>query len=281
MPQYELQKGRQYELTIKGSGKGSYDSSMLTGTASASVRSADTRKGQLDHLTIRPGEASLRFETGAGSAPVLYDLKHQTGKVTRTAAITTTAKEGGEDEAELSGGTVRITHDGTPTTVSVALGAVGAGLPNSAQTAGLRVGRGQRLELTPRSWGALTGGVRYALKTKSGRVLRSGNVALRGGGKVALGAVKAKRKGKTLTVSGRVAKRGSNPQIVAVATVVKGGRTLRRKTGSLSGTKVKKGRFSIPIAVGSVPKGARVKVDVVLLDLSGALSTAKKSTIAR
>lgn len=281
VPQYELQKGRQYELTLKGSGKGSYDSSMLTGAATASVRSADTRKGQIDHLTIRPGEASLRFETGAGSAPVVYDLKHQTGKVTRTAAITTTAREGGEDEAELSGGTVRIAHDGAPATVSVALGAVGAGLPNSAQTTGLRVGRGQRLELTPRSWGSLAGGVRYALRTKSGRVLRSGNVALRGGGKVALGAVKAKRKGERLTVSGRVARRGSNPQIVAVATVVKGGKTLRRKSAGLSGAKVKKGRFSIPIAVGAVPKGARVKVDVVLLDLAGALSTARRSTVAR
>lgn len=68
VPQYQLKKGREYELTVKGTGKGSYTSSLLTGASTAAVRSIDTAKGQIDHVTIRPGEASLQFATGGSSA---------------------------------------------------------------------------------------------------------------------------------------------------------------------------------------------------------------------
>ena len=255
LPQYELQKGREYELTIKGTNKGAYDHSLLAGGAHASVRGVDTKPGQIDHVTIRPGEASLRFATGAGSAPVTYDLLDQAGKATRTASIAMTAREGGEDQTELSGGVLRLVHGGPATKATVTLASVGEGLPGSVQTAPMSVGRDQRLELKPRSWRALSGGVRYTIRTKTGRVLRRGTVALRTSTKVAVGSVKAKRRGKKLTVTGRVTKRGSAPVLVASATVVKGGKTLRRKTATLRGAMVKKGRFSLPVTVGSVPRG--------------------------
>jgi hypothetical protein len=281
MPRYELQKGREYELTIKGTNKGAYDHSLLVGGAHASVRGVDTKPGQVDHVTIRPGEASLRFATGAGSAPVTYDLLATAGKAMRTASIAMTAREGAEDDAELSGGVLRLAHDGPATKATITLGSVGAGLPGSVQTAPLSVGRDQRLELKPRSWSSLSGGVRYTVRSKSGRVLRRGTVRLRTSTKVAVTSVKAKRKGKKLTVTGRVAKRGSAPVLVASATVVKGGRTLRRKTATLRGAKVKKGRFSLPITVGGVPRGARVKVEVLLLDEAAGLATARRTVTVR
>jgi hypothetical protein len=281
MPQYELQKGREYELTIKGTNKGSYDQSLLAGGAHASVRGADTKPGQVDRVTIRPGEASLRFATGAGSAPVTYDLLSKSGKATRTASIAMTAREGAEDETELSGGVLRLVHDGPATKATIMLGSVGEGLPGSIQTAPMSVGRDQRIELKPRSWRTLSGGVGYVVKAKSGRVLRRGTVRLRTSTKVAVGSVKAKRKGKKLTVTGRVTKRGSSPVLVASATVVKGGKTVRRKTATLRGAKVKKGRFSLPVTVGSVPRGARVKVEVLLLDEAAGLATARKTVTVR
>ncbi len=129
-------------MTIKGASKGSYDSSTLSGGNDASVRGAETAKGQVDHVVVRPGEASLQFETGAASASVAYDLKTTNGKVVKTASIAMTAHDGGEDESELSGGTVRLAHDGGATKASVTLGSVGAGLPASVQTAPLALGRG-------------------------------------------------------------------------------------------------------------------------------------------
>jgi hypothetical protein len=281
IPQYELQKGREYELTIKGTNKGSYDHSLLAGGAHASVRGVDTKPGQVDHVTIRPGQASLRFATGAGSAPVTYDLLAKSGKATRTASIAMTAREGGDDEAELSGGVLRLAHDGPATKATITLGSVGEGLPGSVQTAPMSVGRDQRIELKPRSWRTLSGGVGYVVKAKGGRVVRRGTVRLRTSTKVAVGSVKAKRKGKKLTVTGRVTKRGSAPVLVASATVVKGGKVLRRKTATLRGAKVKKGRFSLPVTVGSVPRGARVKVEVLLLDEAAGLATARKTVTVR
>jgi hypothetical protein len=281
LPQYELQKGREYELTVKGINKGAYDHSLLAGGAHASVRGADTKPGQVDHVTIRPGEASLRFATGASSAPVTYDLLSKAGKATRTASIAMTAREGAEDDTELSGGVLRLTHDGPATKATITLASVGAGLPGSVQTAPMSVGRDQRLELKPRSWSALSGGVGYVVKSKSGRVLRRGTVRLRTSTKVAVGSVKAKRKGKKLTVTGRVTKRGSAPVLVASATVVKGGKTVRRKTTTLRGAQVKKGRFSLPVSIGSVPRGARVKVEVLLLDEAAGLATSRKTVTVR
>jgi hypothetical protein len=281
LPRYELQKGREYELTIKGTNKGSYDHSLLAGGAHASVRGADTKPGQVDRLTIRPGEASLGFATGAGSAPVTYDLLAKSGKATRTASIAMTAREGAEDQSELSGGVLRITHNGPATRATITLGSVGEGLPGSVQTAPMSVGRDQRLELKPRSWRTLSGGVRYTVRSKRGRVLRRGAVALRTSTKVAVGSVKAKRKGKRLTVTGRVTKRGGAPVLVVSATVVKGAKTVRRKTATVRGAKVEKGRFSLPVTVGSVPRGARVKVEVLLLDEAAGLATARKTVTVR
>ncbi len=280
-PQYQLKKGREYELTIKGTAKGRYDSSLLTGSSTASVRSIETAKGQIDRVTVRPGESSLQFATGASRAGVVYDLKQQRGKVTRTAAITTTAREGGSDEAELNGGTLRIAHDGAPTRVAITLGSVGAGLPANGETAPMTIGRDQRLDITPRSWSSLTSGVRYTLRAQNGRVIRRGNVSMRGSSKVALGKVSAKRSGRKLTVTGSVAKRGSAPMLAAVATVTKGGKVVRRKTAKLSGAKVKKGRFSLPITIGSVPKGSKVTAEVVLADPTGGGASVRKAVRVR
>jgi hypothetical protein len=254
---------------------------MLAGGAHASVRGADTKPGQVDHVTLRPGQASLRFATGASSASVTYDLVATAGKATRTASVAMTAREGAEDDTELSGGVLRIAHDGPATKATVTLGSVGAGLPGSVQTAPLSVGRGQRLELKPRSWGKLDSGVRYAVRSKSGKVLRSGTVKLPTSTKVAVASVKAKRNGKKLTVTGRVTKRGSSPLLVASTTVVKGGKTLRRKTATLRGAKVKMGRFSLPVTVGTVPPGARVRVEVLLLDEAAGLATARRTVTVR
>lgn len=279
--QYTLRKGREYELTIKGSGKGAYDSSLLTGSATASVHSVDTAKGQIDRVTIRPGEASLQFATGAKRSGVTYDLVSRRGKVTRTASINATAREGSSDEAELSGSTLRIAHDGSPTKISITLGSVGAGLPSNATTPKMTIGRGQKLDIKPGKWSELSSKVNYTLRAKSGRVIRRGKVRMHTSGKLALGKLKAKRKGNKLTVSGSVKKRGSAPVLVAVATVTKHGKRVRRKTARLSGSKVEKGKFSLSVKLGKLPRGAKVKVDVVLTDPTGGGATTHKKIRVR
>ena len=75
--------------------------------------------------------------------------------------------------------------------------------------------------------------------------------------------------------------RASSPLLVASVTVVKGGKTLRRKTATLRGATVKKGRFSLPLTIGRVPRGARVKVDVLLLDEAAGLATARRTVTIR
>lgn len=264
---YRLAHGRQYELTIKGTGKGAYDSSSLAGGGNASVRGVRTGKGQVDHLTLSPGEASLRF-AGAGKGTVLYDLKAKDGRTIRTAAIAISGG-GGTDEAALSGATVRLSHSGAPATARITLGSAGGALPSGATTAPITIGRGQRLELRPLSWTKLEGGARFTVRARDGRVVRRGVVRTRPTGSVALGAVSAKRSGRRVTVSGRVIERGASPVLAAIVTVKKGGRAIRHKTVTRRDGSVRKGRFSLPVTVGAVPSGARVTVTVLLADPSG------------
>ncbi len=266
LPEYELAKGHAYELTIKGAGKGAYDSSLLTGTGNASVRGAATAVGQVDRLTVRPGQASLRFATGAARSAVAYDLKSRAGRTTRTATIALTARSGAVDSAQLTGGTVRLGHDGPATRATVTLSSVDGALPSSAQLQPIAVGRGQRLELSPRSWSNVSRSVRYTVRDRRGRVLRRGTAKLKAPGRLALGAVAARRTGKKLTITGRVAKRGSTPVLAAVATVTKGGRQLRRRTVVRRDAAVRTGRFRLGLTLGSVPRGAKVSVEVLLSD---------------
>lgn len=185
------------------------------------------------------------------------------------------------DESQLTGGVLRLAHDGPATRASVTLGATGAGTPGSVELAPLKVGRGQKLELKPRSWSDLGRGVRFTVRSKSGRVVRRGNARLRPSHKVKLGAVKAKRKGKRVVVSGRIAKPGSAPMISAVATVVRRGKTLSRRAAVKRGKKVRRGHFSLPVKLGKVPRGARVEVEVLLIDESPGLATARRHLRAR
>jgi hypothetical protein len=281
LPEYVLAPGRGYELTVRGTRRGRYAHGLIGRGANARVTGAATSPGQEDRLTLRPGEAQLEFRTGATSAPVTYELAEEAGKGTRTATVAMTARRGGTDAAELGGGTLRLEHDGPPTTATVTLGSVGTALPSAATTAPLRVGRGERIEVRPRAWTDLGRGARMTVRNAKGRVLRRTNVRMRTTTKVALAGVAARRKGTRVTVTGRVAKRGSAPVLAAVVEVVRRGRVVRRRTVTRRGGAVRAARFSLPVTIGKVPRGASVRARVVLLDEAAGLASVRRTVRAR
>ena len=232
-------------------------------------------------MTVRPGAASLSFRTGAASAAVTYDLADADGKTTRTAAIRTTARRGGSDAAALAGGTVRLAHDGAPTTMRVTLGSVGAGSPMSVTTVPLAVGRGQRLELRPRTWSDLADGVRLTIRDRRGKVLRRGLAGLARMSTVAVNGLTARRRGAMVTVTGRVSKRGRAPVLNATAELVRGGKVLRRRATTRRGRDVTLGRFSLAIKLGRVPRNARLRVTVTLLDEAAQMAGVRRRVQTR
>lgn len=280
-PNYQLTPGREYVMTVRGNRAGRYDNGLLGRGAAATVRGAATVAGQEDRLRVRPGTAHLNFTTGAARAPVTYELADEAGKATRTALVQTTATKGAADEAELGGGTLRLKHDGASATARITLGSVGEGLPGSVVTAPLKLGRGERLELRPRSWRSLADGVRLTARNASGRVLRRGEVRLVTTKAVAIAGLRARRRGTKVTVTGRITKRGSAPVLVAAAELVRRGRVVRRRSGTLRGAAVKAGRFSVPIAVGRLPRGVRLRVTTTLLDEAAGLATVRRTVAVR
>ena len=265
-PTYVLSGGRSYTVNLRGTGGGSYEDGLVGGNAVATVSGASTAKGQRDQLTVQPGQATLGFRPAAGSSDATYNLAQKQGTVSRTASIALHTFAGGHDQTSLSGGAVTLTHDGPATTAAVTLGYAGPGLPSSVQTAPLSVGTGQSLRLTPRRWSDLSTGAGYVVKSASGKVLRRGTVRLRAVGKQSLTGVSAHRRQGQLTVAGRIGRPGADPLLAVAAQVIRGGKVLRSRSVKRVGGAVHAGHFSLSLAVGTVPAGARVKVTVLLVD---------------
>jgi hypothetical protein len=264
---------------VRGTGTGAYEQGLVGNGVSATVTGADTKPGQVDHLVVRPGQAQLGFSSGGKRSSLVYELAAKEGKATRTATVALTARSGGHDQTSLASGTLSIAHDGPPTTATVTLGSVGDSLPGGVQTAPVRLGAGQTLALTPRSWKALDRGARYAVRARGGKVVRRGSVKLRASAAVAVRGVFARRKGSTVTVRGRVTRRGHQPVLAVTAEVVHGGKVLRRRSVARDG--VKAGRFSVPVKVGALAAGARVRVIVSLVDQSPGLATVRRTVRVR
>ncbi|MBA2348909.1 MAG: hypothetical protein H0V81_11505, partial [Solirubrobacterales bacterium] len=281
VPEYGLQAGREYELTATGKGGGTYEHGLIGGGSSATVAGAPTAPGQKDTLTVRPGQAQLGFATGGAGGPVSYELTDQNGRATRSAEVATRAGKGADDEAELAGGTLRVRHDGPPVSMSITLRSSGEGLPGAVTTAPIRLGAGERLELRPQAWKDLQAGVRLTVRDRRGRVKRRSAARLRGTRRIALGAIKARRSGTRVTVSGRVAKRGSEPVLFALVEQLRGGRVVARKGVTRRATQVRKGRFSLPVKVGRVRAGTRLRATVTLVDDTGERVSVRKRVAVR
>jgi hypothetical protein len=282
-PSYVLARGRSYQLTVRGSGSGGYGFSGLGGGANAVVTGADTKPGQQDRVTITPGKAQLGFAPGGDSSGVTYSLVDAPSRtVRRTASIETRGRRGGADVAALSGGELSIVHRGAPTTLSVTLGSLGAGLPGSVELAPLRVGRGERIALKPSAWGDLHDGIRLVVRNARGRVVRRATARLRATRVVALAGLTASARGRAVTVGGRIGKRGQEPVLaVRVETLGRGGRVVARRTAGLRAERVKAGRFTLRVAVPRLRRGTRVRVAATLLDEAAELASVRRTVTVR
>jgi hypothetical protein len=284
---YDLTRGRSYALTITGKGPGSYGDGLLGGDAGARVQGLKTKAGQQDRLTLTPGSPKLALRSGGGS-PASVELLDRVGggKATRMATVALTTRRGGGDDVALTGGALTLRHAGAPTTVSATLGSVGAGAPGAVTTKPISVGAGEQLSLAPASWADPGAGVRLTLRDRSGRVVRRGRAALKGSTAVGLGGVKAqvaRAGGKVrVQVTGQIKKAGGAPVLVANVDVLRGRRVLQRTGASLRGTaKVRRGKFALPVALKTLPGGARVRVTVTLVDEAAGFSSARRQVTAR
>jgi hypothetical protein len=176
------------------------------------------------------------------------------------------------------GGGITLDHSGPATTATVTLSSAGAGLPVTVTAAPIRVGSGQQLKVNPRRWSDLGAGAKYVIRNRKGKVVRHGRVRLRKSKAVSLKRVKARLKGRTVTVSGKIGKAGKSPALVAEVVFQRHGKVVARKGGTLRGKKAKAGRFKLRIRLPKAPKGARGRVTVMLSDEATDAPGARRTT---
>jgi hypothetical protein len=269
---YSFDKGHSYDVELRQEGKEASFGDTGLGS-SVDVDAPGAKPGQVDHVTVTPGQPQLSYAPGANTGNVtLKVVDAAAAKVRHTADVTLDSSGGKPDQVKLAGSTLTVDHAGAPTKVSISLGSSGSGLPEGGVLTSIRLGAGQKLELKP-NWGSLSSGVPYMVRDAKGRIVRKGVARLRPSKSLKLGALSAKVKGKKAIVSGKVTKGGKAPMLAISAEAVSaGGKVLARKSASLEGKKVRSGRkFKVPVKLPKVPGGAKLRITATLIDQEAGL----------
>ena len=266
---YSFDKGHSYDVELKQEGSGASFSDIGLGS-SVVLDTPAAKPGQVDHVTVTPGQPELTYEPGANTGNVtLHVVDAGDAKVRHTADVTLDSSGGKPDQVKLAGNALTVDHAGAPTKVTIALGSLGSGLPEGGKLTAIRLGKGQKLELKPK-WGSLGSGVPYVVRDAKGKIVRKGIARLRPNHALKLGGLSVKRKGKKAIVSGRVAKGGKTPLLVVSAeALTAGGKVSARKSASLEGRRVRK--FKLPVKLPKVPHGGKLRVTATLLDQEAGL----------
>lgn len=225
-----------------------------------------TAAGVRDRTSGVAGGDGVRFE-GLGKAPsrpVSLDVGTTAKGSTRRATVSTRSTGGGAETVRLAGGrALEYTHDGPAATVRITLESVQQnGGPASFSSGPLRVGRGERLTLTPRSWRTLSSA---RLKVRS-RNRRTGTRTLRNRAKApARLTLSAPRvKGRKVKVRARF---GRLPAFAAAGVVLRatrGGKPVARKTFKLGTVKAGGRSFAWTLPRSVNGRGLRLMADATL-----------------
>ncbi len=279
---YRLPHGRPATLTLRGAASGRYTESALGDGVAAGVEGAHTARGQSDTLTLTSGSPRIGFASGGDKDAATLSLISRMGRgagssaarsadPTRSADVFLAVGGGRADTLTLTdgGGTVELRHDGPPTKAAVTLGASGASGPQTAELAPLAVGAGQRLQLRPVSWSDLGEGVAFTVRDRRGAVVRSGKARIRPSGLVRLAShltVRSKPNGRVV-VGGRVRKPGGAPLLVVTVQALRQGRLIARRVVALKGHReVRRGHFSVPVALPKSARGTALRAVAILTD---------------
>ncbi|MDW5594708.1 hypothetical protein VSS74_10195 [Conexibacter stalactiti] len=299
-PAYGLAAGRGYELELRGTRGGSYEQALLGDGVIASIGGVATRRGQRDALAFTPGRAALGFEGGGAPSTATLELIDRIGGGSRarraaaraggaepqhSARVALTVGDGRVDRISFGSGarTLELRHGGPATRAAITLGSAGQGPPTSVELAPLRVGDGQRLQLRPSSWADPGAGVAWTLRNARGALVRSGRARIKPSSRVRIArrltvAARPARRGGggRVTVAGSISRPGGAPLLVASVRVVRGGRTIATAAAARRGRRqVRNGRFSLPLTVRRLPRGATVEVVATLSDEAAGFATAR------
>jgi hypothetical protein len=161
------------EHTVEGVHNGTYSQLLVGKGFVGGVKNVATGKGVTDQLGGDPNAGELSF-AGERDRALTANLAVDHGDVHRAASVNTRTSKGGSDGFALGhGASLVYTHQGATTRASFTLTSVQRnGGPVTFSSGPITVRRGERLRLTPGSWGSLDR-VRVSSSKGASRLLRN------------------------------------------------------------------------------------------------------------
>ncbi len=257
--------GKPITHTVRGVKSGRYSQAVVGKGSVASIETT-TADGVQDQTSGVPGGDGVRFE-GLGKAPtrpVSLDVGTNEKGSARRATVSTRSAAGGSETVRLAGGrALEYTHDGPATTVRITLQSVQTnGGPASFSSGPLRVGRGERLTLTPTNWRTLSS-ARLKVRARNRRV-RTLTLRNQAGAPARFTLSAPKVKGRKVTVRARF---GRLPAFAAAGVVLRatrGGKRVAFKTFKLATVKAGSRSFSWTLPSSVKGRGLRLVADATL-----------------
>jgi hypothetical protein len=272
-----------YTITERGAHTGSYTESLM-GAGLDALLTSSTRSGLEDSIGVDARAGRLSFTAGSSGKPLTIEMVHDPGAGSfHSLTLTTTAARGARDTLTFTGGGVRYTNHGPPTTVTLELSTVSAGaLPTAFSSGPIRLGAGQQATFTPTSWQSL-GQVALSVAGRgpAGRRMLSNRLAAR---TPASGLKVAVRPGtgstRLLTISGHVHALPAGAELEFIWMVREGAKVLERHITTLAGKQLKPGAENESLSF-TAPAAGRYRFTgrITLIELHGIIEQA--STVSR
>lgn len=254
------------DLTLEGTGKGTYTQGYVAPGFAASAAALVTSAGVRDRLSA--GDDALALDSGRDRPLSLEVARRVSARETTSALLRTHASAGGSDRAGVADdGAVTYAHEGAPTRLSFQLTTVRRdGGPATFVSTPIRVRGGDRLRIEPADRALRR--VRVEIRGADGK-LRTRLLRNRGRARVHLRLGAAWVAGRQVSVPFRLSGARGRAMVGAVIRVVGGGRVLAHHSVAIKAGKgihriswrlprsLAAGRCRVVVGVTAVARGGR------------------------
>lgn len=223
-----LRKNGPVSIGIQGQHAGEYSQTVAGNGFVAGVREVPTVKGVDDRLTTNPATSEIAF-AGQRQRALNLDLAVRRGTVRRSASVSTTTADGGQDVVRFPKGTRLVyRHKGPATTMALTLIDVGRTGAQRFESGPITIPKNARVTAKPTRWGSLDT-VRVTVRGSGKATTRVVRNRARSATKLRI--LKPKVRKRKLKVRYRVKRRSKIMTLGVVVRLKGGGRTLKLTKG--------------------------------------------------
>ena len=253
-----LRDGGPATVRLEGTRDGRYGGLFLGRGFVARLADVRTRAGEQDTLVVDRARPVASFSTRADSKPFTLGLSLAKGSRRTSVQIHGISAKGGSERLSLAGGALQFRHSGAPTTVTLTLSTAGPGVaPETATTAPIALGRGDRLAVEPVELKKLDASLRVGVR--SGKRIDLRSVRLELAAHLPVRVTKVELAGRAVAITTRLPKVDADATLTVSYQLRRDGHVLQRGMTTVAGSRLRAGRHTARIPLKAAVHG-RFKV---------------------